>query len=177
MSHTLVCSEVAASEFFTFQELLEVVPEHVLHIHVVVSLVSLEFKLVRVPLHNLWWDLAACEVHVVRSDTGEELSLLVAIFPIFELPVLSIDEDSNNPLPARISEVGYTVVDIEGDVLVANPFCDMHKLRTLGIHLHVCAWLAEVVVLLVESFFKETLHISEGQVPLSKHGGHDNHWV
>ena len=37
-------SKVAALELFAFQELLEVVPEHVLHIDVMMSLMSLQLE-------------------------------------------------------------------------------------------------------------------------------------
>ena len=93
-------SKVAALELFAFQELLEVVPEHVLHIDVMMSLMSLQFESQCVPLENLWWDLAAGEADVVCSYTGEELSFLLTILPVLELPVLTIDKYCDDTLPA-----------------------------------------------------------------------------
>ena len=45
-------SEVTALELFTLQELLKVIPEHVLDIHIVMSLMSLQLKSQRVPLED-----------------------------------------------------------------------------------------------------------------------------
>ena len=92
-------SEVTALELFTLQELLKVIPEHVLDIHIVMSLMSLQLKSQCVPLEDLRWNLAAGEADVEGSHTSEELSLLLVVLPVLELPVLTIDEHGNNTRP------------------------------------------------------------------------------
>ena len=92
-------SEVAALELFTLQELLKVIPEHVLDVHIMMSLMSLQLKSQCVPLEYLRWNLAASEADVAGSHTSEELSLLLVVLPVLELPVLTIDEHGNNTRP------------------------------------------------------------------------------
>ena len=146
-------SEVAALEFLTFQELFEVVPEYVFHIHVVMSLVSLELKPNSVPWLNLSRHLGTNEVRVVASHSCKQLSFLVAILPIFELPVLTIDKDSDNTLPAWFCEVSNTVIHIECDVFIVDSSCDLHDLRALSIYDNIVALFVERFFLFVDSFF------------------------
>ena len=92
-------SEVTALELFTLQELLKVIPEHVLDVHIVMSLMSLQLKSQCVPLEDLRRNLAASKADVAGSHTSEELSLLLVVLPVLELPVLTIDEYGNNTRP------------------------------------------------------------------------------
>lgn len=92
-------SEVTALELFALQELLKVIPEHVLDVHVVMSLMSLKLKAECVPLEDLSWNLAASEADVAGSHTSKEFSLLLIVLPVLELPVLTIDEHGNDTLP------------------------------------------------------------------------------
>ena len=89
-------SEVAALELFALQELLEVVPEDVFHVHVMMSLMSLQLESQGVPLQDLRRNLATGEADVVRSDTGEELSLHRIVLPVFELPILTIHKHGDD---------------------------------------------------------------------------------
>ena len=108
---------------------------------------------------------------VVSTHPSKEFPLSISVFPLFELPVLAIDENSDNSHPSRLCEVSHTVVDIKVDYLVAYPSTDSYQ---LVVH-HARGVLLRG--LLIIPILKETLHISQREVAGYEHGWHDNHWV
>ena len=161
MSHISI-SEVTALELFALQELLKIIPENVLDVNVVMSLMSLQLKSECVPLKNLRWNLAAGKADVVASDTGEKLSLLLIVLPIFELPVLSIDKYGDNALPTGLCEVGDTIVNIECYGFVAEASCNLNNLLALLVHDHI--FTSQCFVLIIDAFLEEALHVGQSQV-------------
>ena len=108
-------SEAATLELIPAEELFKVRPEVVPYVYVVMPLVPLQLQLLDVPAVDNGWNLRVREVNVVASDSSEQLSLLTVVLPVAELPVLPIDEDSDDALPSRLSEVRNIVVDVEGN--------------------------------------------------------------
>ena len=92
-------SEVAALELLAAEEFLEVAPEVVADVSIVVPFVSLKFESLNVPGAECGWDLRVYVVHVIPSHPCEELSLSVAILPLLELPVLSIYKHGDYACP------------------------------------------------------------------------------
>ena len=116
-------SEAASIELVSAKELFKVVPENVANVYIVMALVALQLQLLYVPTVDLGWHLRVCEVDVVASHAGKKLTLLCVVLPVSELPVLTIDEDSYNPVPPGVSEVRSAIIHIESDCLIANLSC------------------------------------------------------
>ena len=112
------CSEIAALELLTTKEILQVSPEIVANVYVVMPLISLQLQPLDVPRVDQRWHLRVCIVRVVAANTGEQFALLITIAPLTELPVLPVDKHCYNTLPTSVSKVGYTIVDIESHLLV-----------------------------------------------------------
>lgn len=72
-----------------------------------------EFELEDVPARDRGRGFGSSEGHVVASDSSEELSdvgstfRISGRFPISELPVISIDENSYHTLPFGLAEVSH----------------------------------------------------------------------
>ena len=102
-------------------------------------------------------NLAASEADVEGPNTSEELSFLLAILPVLELPVLTVNEHGNNSGPARLSEVGDAIVDVKCYLLRADASCDLYDLLPLRVHdriaVHSC------LVLIIDTLFEEALHV------------------
>ena len=101
-------------------------------------------------------------MHVVGPHPGEQLPLLLAILPVFELPVLSIYKHSHYTLPARLSEVGDAVVDVEGHLFVSDAPSDLDNLGALVVDDEIFA--ACVTLLIVYALFKEILNIVQSNI-------------
>ena len=101
-------------------------------------------------------------MHVVSPHPGEQLPFLLAILPVFELPVLSIYKHSHYTLPARLGEVGDAVVDIEGHLFVADAPGDLNNLGALVVDDEIFATC--VTLLIVYALFKEILDVVESNV-------------
>ena len=102
-------------------------------------------------------------MNVVSTDSSEQFSLCVPIFPLFELPLLPVDEDSDDSRPSTLREVGHTVIDIELDHFVANPSTDSDHLTG---HQTRLSGLSDRLFLIV-AIFKERLDVGQGQVARS----------
>ena len=118
-------SEVTTLELFSAEELFEVAPHIVTNIDVVMALVSLQLKTLYVPALDPLRHLSIRIVNVVASDASKEFSLLLPIFPLSELPILSVDEDSHDALPARLREVRHAIINIKSDRPIGNLPCNL----------------------------------------------------
>jgi len=78
-----------------------------------VSLVALQLESLDVPGVDEGWHLRIRVVRVEATNASEQLTLLVTILPLAELPVLTVDKDSNDALPTRLCEVRHAIIDIE----------------------------------------------------------------
>ena len=121
-------SEVTAFKLFSPHERLQVSPKVVALSHVMVPLVPLQFQTLNVPTVDHLRNRSVCIVDVVASHSRKQFSFSVIVLPLFELPVLSIYEDSNDTAPSRLCEIGYAIVHIELDYLVPNSTTDRNHL-------------------------------------------------
>lgn len=63
------------------------------------TFVSLKLEALNVPAVDSWRYLRVSVADVEAADTTKELSFLVFALPFSELPVLTVDEDSNDSRP------------------------------------------------------------------------------
>ena len=123
-----------------------------------VTLVPLQLQSLYIPIVNDCWHLRVGVVNVVPAHSSEEFSLSVTILPLFELPVLSIDEDSNDTRPSALGKVGHTVIDIELNHFVADSTTDSDHLAG---HEAGLGGLGNWLFLIV-TIFEEALDIGQG---------------
>jgi hypothetical protein len=84
------------------------------------SFVTREFQFQHVPLINCLRHFSSVEVHVEGSNSCEEFPLFGAALPIFELPLMAIDKDSNNSVPSCFCKVLNIVIDLEDNLFLPN---------------------------------------------------------
>ena len=110
------------------------------------TLVSWQFELEQVPCLKQRWCLRSLEVQVVGTHSRKELSLLLAIFPVTELPFVSVDKDSHDAFPPCFGEVRYGVIDIESHLTAAylalylgheSTACTLHHVLVILISLNI----------------------------------------
>ena len=89
-------SEVTALELFAPKEDLEVAPEVVANVDVVMTLVAVQLQLLYVPSVHCRGDLSVRVVHVVAAHASKELPLRISVLPVTELVVLPVDEDGDD---------------------------------------------------------------------------------
>lgn len=113
--------------------MFKVGPQKVVHVNVLVALVAWQLQPQHVPALDRRRNLRAVVVQVVSSDSCEQFTLLRAAFPVFKLPLVPIDEHSNDSLPASFSEVLDVVVDLEGVLFVGNLVFNLNDGTSLGV--------------------------------------------
>lgn len=163
-------SKITATKLLATKEVLKIAPEIVANIDIVMTFVSLELEALNVPAVDSGRYLRVSVADVEAADTTKELSFLVFALPFSELPVLTVDEDSDDSGPARLREISHTIVDIEGDHSIANSAIDSDKLwKYIVLVDFIC-----VRIFLIMSIFKEALDIGERYVSGHKHGRYYN---
>ena len=139
------------------------------------ALVPLQFEPLNVPTVDQSRSLLVCIANVVATYAGEELSLALLILPLFELPVLAVDKDSDDARPPRVSEVRYAIVHIKGDCTISDTTSDSHHLRWHASNssgLGLCVRVLDVMTILQEALYVRKRHITR-----CKHGWNDDNWV
>ena len=109
----------------------------------------IEFEMIPVSDALRYCGISVREVE--SSYSGEKLSLVRIILPVFELPVVSINKDSNDSLPSSVSETCNTVVDIKSD------FTTVYYPGYVGVNLSILG-----CYVFINSSFKEFLYVSNG---------------
>ena len=134
--------------------------------------VSGQFQFKHVPLLDCLRHLGSVEKHIVCSHSCKQLSLLGAAFPVFELPLVSIDEHSHHSTPSCFSKVLYVVINLE-DVLFVPNFVFHFANHVASCVVDDCRWV-RFFVLCVNTFFQELGRIANTQISWSQKGRNNN---
>lgn len=78
-----------------------------------------DFQLHHIPLLDGGWHFGAIEIEVVGAHAGEQFALRLT-FPVFELPLVTVDKNCNDTLPPGLCEVLHVVINLESVLLVTN---------------------------------------------------------
>ena len=107
---------------------------------------------------------------VVGTHSCKELTLLVAEFPVAELPVVAVHENCDNAAPATVGEIRDAVVHVERDFPAANFAFNLHQRSSRS----ACNNSFRVGFLRIDAFLQELLHVVETEVSRHEHCGHNN---
>jgi hypothetical protein len=125
-------SPIRASEPFSLQEYLKVVPELGLLVYIVMPFVARQLQLEYVPRVDQRRHLHVLVAHVVPPDSRKEFlfSKLRATalhrLPSFELPLVPRADNRDHSPPLRVTERSHVVINIKDNVSVVNPAFDLN---------------------------------------------------
>lgn len=137
------------------------------------SFVTRQFQLDHVPSINSFRQLCSVEIHVEGSNSCKQFPLLGAALPIFELPLMAIDEYSNNSAPSCFCKVLNIVIDLENHLFVPNFSFHFDN------HVACCVvhnWWICFLVFCVDSLFEELLHVWNWHISWGQKGRYNNNW-
>ena len=98
-------------------------------------------------------------MHIVCSDSGEKFPFcqLSCVLPIFELPVLPVDEHSNNTLPTGVCKICNVVIYVECHLFVPDSTSHLNNLSTLIVYNEIFS--VHITLLVINSFLKKSFYI------------------